>query len=95
MTAPAPGIDPSAAPSGDGCAQCEAGDGPGWWSHLRRCAHRVEAYVDGPALAPPQARPSSQPAPGPAGRVPAGWQRQLHRSGMPARLRGFVDTSSM
>jgi hypothetical protein len=41
--------------------------------------YRAEAYVDGPALAPPQAHPSSQPAPGPQGKVPAGWQRQLHR----------------
>ena len=32
------GIDPSAPPSGAGCAQCESGDGPGWWFHLRRCA---------------------------------------------------------
>ncbi len=29
-------IDPSAAPSGDGCAECEAEGG--WWLHLRRCA---------------------------------------------------------
>jgi hypothetical protein len=30
------GIDPSVAPSGDGCVECtEAG---GWWVHLRRCA---------------------------------------------------------
>ena len=119
MTAPVPGIDPSAAPSGDGCAQCVAGDGPGWWFHLRRCAqcgtvgccdsspsqhasahfaasghpvvrsfepgedwfwdYRAESYVDGPALAPPEAHPSSQPAPGPQGKVPDGWQRQLHR----------------
>jgi Zn-finger in ubiquitin-hydrolases and other protein len=27
--------DPSAAPSGDGCAECLASDG--WWLHLRRC----------------------------------------------------------
>ncbi len=33
-----PGIDPSVPPSGDGCAECLAGDGPGWWYHLRRCA---------------------------------------------------------
>lgn len=33
-----PGIDPSATPSGTGCADCLAGDGPGWWFHLRRCA---------------------------------------------------------
>lgn len=33
-----PGIDPSAAPSGDGCAECLGGDGQGWWLHLRRCA---------------------------------------------------------
>lgn len=31
-------IDPDAAPSGTGCAQCLAGDGPGWWLKLRRCA---------------------------------------------------------
>ncbi|MGW9448551.1 UBP-type zinc finger domain-containing protein [Streptomyces sp. NPDC055632] len=33
-----PGIDPQATPSGPGCADCMAGDGPGWWFHLRRCA---------------------------------------------------------
>lgn len=104
-------------PSGTGCARCEAGDGPGWWFHLRRCArcgtvgccdsspsqhasaharttgHRVvrsfepgerwfwdyaaERYVRGPELAPPQHRPEEQPAPGPAGRVPADWEAQL------------------
>jgi hypothetical protein len=31
-------IDPTVHPSGVGCAQCDAGDGPGWWFHLRRCA---------------------------------------------------------
>jgi hypothetical protein len=31
-----PGIDPSVAPSGIGCAECEASQG--WWLHLRRCA---------------------------------------------------------
>jgi hypothetical protein len=31
-----PGIDPSVAPSGAGCVECDA-DG-GWWVHLRRCA---------------------------------------------------------
>ena len=30
------GIDPTAAPSGPGCADCEATGG--WWVHLRRCA---------------------------------------------------------
>lgn len=29
-------IDPSAPPSGPGCADCEAAGG--WWFHLRRCA---------------------------------------------------------
>jgi hypothetical protein len=33
-----PGVDPTATPSGEGCAECLAGDGPGWWLHLRRCA---------------------------------------------------------
>ena len=31
-----PGFDPSAAPSGAGCVECEAT--AGWWVHLRRCA---------------------------------------------------------
>lgn len=31
-----PGIDPSAVPSGTGCADCE--NQGGWWFHLRRCA---------------------------------------------------------
>jgi hypothetical protein len=31
-----PGIDPSAAPSGAGCVECDAAGG--WWVHLRRCA---------------------------------------------------------
>jgi hypothetical protein len=30
------GIDPSVAPSGTGCVECEAARG--WWVHLRRCA---------------------------------------------------------
>lgn len=30
------GIDPSVAPSGDGCVECDAAGG--WWFHLRRCA---------------------------------------------------------
>ena len=30
------GIDPSVAPSGSGCVECEAAGG--WWVHLRRCA---------------------------------------------------------
>ncbi|MGC5171660.1 UBP-type zinc finger domain-containing protein [Micromonospora sp. DT81.3] len=33
----------------------------------------------GPALAPPESRPIDQPAPGPAGRVPADWQDVLER----------------
>ena len=31
-----PGIDPSVAPSGAGCLECDAAGG--WWVHLRRCA---------------------------------------------------------
>lgn len=30
------GIEPSAAPSGPGCLDCDAAGG--WWFHLRRCA---------------------------------------------------------
>jgi hypothetical protein len=36
MTTPTPGIDPTAAPSGPGCVECDATGG--WWFHLRRCA---------------------------------------------------------
>ncbi|WP_415647114.1 UBP-type zinc finger domain-containing protein [Stackebrandtia soli] len=31
-------IDPSVPPSGTGCVECLAGEGAGWWVHLRRCA---------------------------------------------------------
>jgi hypothetical protein len=110
------GIDPTASPSGPGCADCEAAGG--WWLHLRRCAqcgqigccdsspsqhasahaaatghpivasfepgeswfwsYQTEEFYDGPALAPPEYHPPDQPTPGPAGRVPADWQRHLH-----------------
>jgi hypothetical protein len=31
-------VEPSVAPSGSGCVECEAGQDAGWWFHLRRCA---------------------------------------------------------
>jgi hypothetical protein len=31
-----PGIDPTVAPTGPGCVDCDATGG--WWLHLRRCA---------------------------------------------------------
>ena len=34
--------------------------------------------ADGPRLAPPEHHPADQPVPGPAGRVPPDWTRQLH-----------------
>jgi hypothetical protein len=36
------------------------------------------AYYDGPALTPPDHHPTSQPVPGPEGRVPRDWQQHLH-----------------
>ncbi len=112
------GINVDAAPSGTGCADCLAGDGPGWWFHLRRCAqcgrigccdsspsqhatshartagHPVLSSFEpgedwfydtntarsfaGPALAEPNSHPADQPVPGPAGKVPVGWQADLH-----------------
>ena len=112
------GLDPHAMPSGTGCVECLAGDGPGWWFHLRRCAqcghigccdsspsqhawahvtstrhavvtsfepgedwfwdYTTNNYVSGPSLAAPGSHPLDQPTPGPAGKVPADWQRQLH-----------------
>jgi hypothetical protein len=111
------GIDPKVPPTGTGCLECDAGEGPGWWFHLRRCAqcghigccdsspskhaaahfrtsghpiirsfepgedwfwdYRAEEYAAGPDLAPPAHHPPDQPTPGPAGRVPADWQRRL------------------
>ena len=110
------GIEPSVAPSGTGCVECEAT--AGWWVHLRRCAqcghvgccdsspsqhasahasssgHPViqsyepgedwfwdygrQDYAEGPRLADPQSHPVEQPAPGPAGRVPADWMQHIH-----------------
>ncbi|WP_328744463.1 UBP-type zinc finger domain-containing protein [Streptomyces sp. NBC_00285] len=110
------GIDPSVAPSGEGCVECNAAGG--WWFHLRRCAEcghvgccdsspgqhatghfreaghplvqsfepgeewfwnfeTSEMFEAGPELAPPVSHPVEQPAPGPAGRVPADWARTL------------------
>jgi hypothetical protein len=40
--------------------------------------YRSEDYYEGPALADPQHHPLDQSTPGPAGRVPADWQRHLH-----------------
>ncbi|SEF57426.1 ubiquitin-hydrolase Zn-finger-containing protein [Bryocella elongata] len=38
----------------------------------------TQAQFDGPALAPPQSHPRSQPTPGPRGRVPRNWQDLLN-----------------
>jgi Zn-finger in ubiquitin-hydrolases and other protein len=38
----------------------------------------TEESYEGPHLAPPEHHPVDQPVPGPAGRVPRGWQMQLH-----------------
>lgn len=38
-----------------------------------------ELYESGPELAPPVSHPADQPAPGPAGRVPANWAQTLRR----------------
>jgi hypothetical protein len=41
--------------------------------------YETNDYYDGPVLAPPHGHPEDQPAPGPAGRVPADWVEQLQR----------------
>ncbi len=38
----------------------------------------TEEGFAGPALAPPAHHPTSQPTPGPAGRVPSDWMRHVH-----------------
>ena len=40
--------------------------------------YRTGDLFSGPSLAPPESHPADQPAPGPAGRVPANWQDLLH-----------------
>ncbi len=40
--------------------------------------YRSDEFFEGPALAPPDSHPLDQPAPGPAGVVPADWQRHLN-----------------
>ena len=44
-----------------------------WWWDFQAGAPTV-----GPDLAPPLAHPEDQPAPGPAGRVPADWRDHIH-----------------
>jgi hypothetical protein len=47
--------------------------GEGWfWDYA------AEELVHGPVLAAPHSRPETQPAPGPAGRVPADWRDHVH-----------------
>ncbi|MGW0613145.1 hypothetical protein [Streptomyces sp. NPDC002788] len=47
--------------------------GESWyWNH-----ETDELYEGGPELAAPLSRPDDQPAPGPAGRVPADWAKVL------------------
>src|SRR4051812_48404937 len=40
--------------------------------------YRTAESVDGSDLAPPTSHPEDQPAPGPAGRVPADWTEHVH-----------------
>jgi ubiquitin-hydrolase Zn-finger-containing protein len=40
--------------------------------------YETSQFAEGPELAPPQHHPVDQPAPGPAGRVPADWQNHIH-----------------
>jgi Zn-finger in ubiquitin-hydrolases and other protein len=40
--------------------------------------YAAEQVRPGPQLAPPTSRPADQPSPGPAGRLPADWDRHLH-----------------
>jgi Zn-finger in ubiquitin-hydrolases and other protein len=40
--------------------------------------YRTGSFLDGPRLAPPEHHPTTQPVPGPSGRVPADWQSHLH-----------------
>ena len=46
-----------------------------WWDYS------TESMASGPPLAARTSRPDDQPTPGPSGRVPADWRRQLERAG--------------
>jgi hypothetical protein len=39
---------------------------------------RTQQALDGPELAPPHQHPTDQPAPGPAGAVPADWRSRIN-----------------
>lgn len=41
-------------------------------------SYRLRGYVDGPILAPPDARPEDQPVPAPADRIPENWRDLIH-----------------
>ncbi|WP_125130296.1 UBP-type zinc finger domain-containing protein [Microbacterium sp. 10M-3C3] len=43
-------------------------------------SYRDDEMLAGPELAPPRSHPADQPVPGPAGRVPADWERELERA---------------
>ena len=76
-----------------GC--CDSSPGQHASAHHRESSHPVmqsyepgedwfwdftrETGVVGPRLADPQSHPDDQPAPGPAGRVPADWRDHVHR----------------
>ncbi|MDR2255452.1 MAG: UBP-type zinc finger domain-containing protein [Arthrobacter sp.] len=45
-----------------------------WWDYRTR-----ELIESGPELAPPESRPASQAAPGPAERLPQNWRELIHR----------------
>lgn len=47
--------------------------GEDWWYD-----YRDTSFGNGLELAPPPAHPDDQPAPGPAGRVPADWRDHIH-----------------
>jgi len=74
-----------------GC--CDSSPGTHATAHFEQTGHRVMQsfepgedwfwdfaageVVDGPALMPPTSHPSSQPAPGPRGRVPVDWRTRI------------------
>jgi hypothetical protein len=41
-------------------------------------SYATEEFLEGPVLAPPYHHPVDQPVPGPAGRVPDGWENELN-----------------
>jgi Zn-finger in ubiquitin-hydrolases and other protein len=52
--------------------------GEDWFFNYQKQDYEEQAMIKGAELLPPHSHPKNQPAPGPAGRVPANWESLLN-----------------